>query len=214
MLSFLTKVFGSKNEREVKRMQPAVDRINALEPAMKAMTDEELRTQTGRFRERVANGEPLDDLLPEAFAAVREASVRSLKMRHFDVQLIGGMVLHEGQHRRDEDRRGQDPGRDAAGLSERAGRAGRARRHGQRLPRPARHRVDGQYLPVPGPVGGHDRARADRCRAAEGLRGRHHLRHQQRVRVRLPARQHEVRPRRASCSASSTTRSSTRWTAS
>jgi preprotein translocase subunit SecA len=97
MLSFLTKVFGSKNEREVKRMQPAVDRINALEPAMKAMTDEELRTQTGRFRERVANGEPLDDLLPEAFAAVREASVRSLKMRHFDVQLIGGMVLHEGR---------------------------------------------------------------------------------------------------------------------
>ncbi|RPJ50915.1 MAG: preprotein translocase subunit SecA, partial [Methanobacteriota archaeon] len=97
MLSFLTKVFGSRNEREIKRMQPAVDRINALEPAMKAMTDEELRTQTGRFRERVASGEGLDDLLPEAFAAVREASVRTLKMRHFDVQLIGGMVLHEGR---------------------------------------------------------------------------------------------------------------------
>jgi preprotein translocase subunit SecA len=97
MLSFLTKVFGSKNEREVKRMQPVVDRINALEAGMQAMSDEELRAQTGRFRERVANGEPLDDLLPEAFAAVREASVRSLKMRHFDVQLIGGMVLHDGK---------------------------------------------------------------------------------------------------------------------
>ena len=97
MLSFLTKVFGSKNDREVKRMQPVVDRINALEAGMQAMSDEELRVQTGRFRERVANGEPLDDLLPEAFAAVREASVRSLKMRHFDVQLIGGMVLHDGK---------------------------------------------------------------------------------------------------------------------
>jgi preprotein translocase subunit SecA len=97
MLSFLTKVFGSKNDREVKRMQPVVDRINALEAGMQAMSDEELRAQTGRFRERVANGEPLDDLLPEAFAAVREASVRSLKMRHFDVQLIGGMVLHDGK---------------------------------------------------------------------------------------------------------------------
>jgi preprotein translocase subunit SecA len=97
MLSFLTKVFGSKNDREVKRMQPVVDRINALEAGMQAMSDEDLRAQTGRFRERVANGEPLDDLLPEAFAAVREASVRSLKMRHFDVQLIGGMVLHEGK---------------------------------------------------------------------------------------------------------------------
>jgi preprotein translocase subunit SecA len=97
MLSFLTKVFGSKNDREVKRMQPVVDRINALEAGMQAMSDEDLRAQTGRFRERVANGEPLDDLLPEAFAAVREASVRSLKMRHFDVQLIGGMVLHDGK---------------------------------------------------------------------------------------------------------------------
>jgi preprotein translocase subunit SecA len=97
VMSFLTKVFGSKNERELKKLQPQVDRINALEPAMQAMTDDELRAQTGRFKERVGRGEPLEDLLPEAFAAVREASVRTLKMRHFDVQLIGGMVLHEGK---------------------------------------------------------------------------------------------------------------------
>jgi preprotein translocase subunit SecA len=97
VMSLLTKVFGSKNERELKKLQPAVDRINALEPAMQAMSDAELRAQTGRFRERVAHGEALDDLLPEAFAAVREASVRTLKMRHFDVQLIGGMVLHQGK---------------------------------------------------------------------------------------------------------------------
>jgi preprotein translocase subunit SecA len=96
-MSFLTKMFGSKNERELRKMQPAVDRINALEPAMQALSDAELRALTGRFKERVEQGEPLDDLLPEAFAAVREASVRSLKMRHFDVQLLGGMVLHQGK---------------------------------------------------------------------------------------------------------------------
>ena len=97
VMSFLAKVFGSKNERELKKLQPAVERINGLEPAMQALSDEEFRAQTGRFKERLAQGEPLDDLLPEAFAAVREASVRTLKMRHFDVQLIGGMVLHEGK---------------------------------------------------------------------------------------------------------------------
>jgi preprotein translocase subunit SecA len=97
LMSFLAKVFGSKNERELKRLQPAVERINALEPAMQALSDAELRSLTGRFKERLEQGEPLDDLLPEAFAAVREASVRTLKMRHFDVQLIGGMVLHEGK---------------------------------------------------------------------------------------------------------------------
>ena len=97
VMNFLTKVFGSKNERDLKKMQPFVDRINALEPAVQALSDEELRAQTGRFKERVERGEPLEEVLPEAFAAVREASRRTLKMRHFDVQLIGGMVLHEGK---------------------------------------------------------------------------------------------------------------------
>jgi len=97
VMKLLTKVFGSKNEREIRKLQPAVDRINTLEPAIQAMSDAELRAQTGRFKERVERGESLDDLLPEAFAAVREASARTLKMRHFDVQLIGGMVLHQGK---------------------------------------------------------------------------------------------------------------------
>ena len=97
MLNFLTKVFGSKNERELKRLQPIVDRINELEPEMKAMSDDELRNQTVLFRQRLDNGEELDDLLPEAFATVREASIRTLEMRHFDVQLIGGIVLHQGK---------------------------------------------------------------------------------------------------------------------
>ncbi len=97
IMNFLTKVFGSKNERELKRLSPLVERINALEPEIQAMRDDRLAAQTARFRERLEQGEPLDDLLPEAFATVREASVRALKMRHFDVQLIGGIVLHHGR---------------------------------------------------------------------------------------------------------------------
>jgi len=90
-------VFGSKNERELRRMAPVVDTINNLEPKFQALSDEELKGKTAEFKERLAKGESLDDLLPEAFATVREASVRTLKMRHFDVQLIGGIVLHNGK---------------------------------------------------------------------------------------------------------------------
>jgi preprotein translocase subunit SecA len=97
LLNALTKVFGSKNERELKRLRPLVERINALEAEVQAMSDDRLKGQTAKFKERLDQGEPLDDLLPEAFAAVREASLRTLKMRHFDVQLIGGIVLHEGK---------------------------------------------------------------------------------------------------------------------
>jgi preprotein translocase subunit SecA len=95
--NLLTKFFGSKNERELKKIQPAVAEINALEPRIQAMSDDELKAQTQRFKDRFNNGESLDDLLPEAFATVREASLRTLEMRHFDVQLIGGMVLHQGR---------------------------------------------------------------------------------------------------------------------
>jgi preprotein translocase subunit SecA len=97
VLSVLTKIFGSKNEREMKRMQPIVDAVNQLEPKMQALGDDRLRALTGQYKERIERGEPLDDLLVEAFAVVREASVRSLKMRHFDVQIIGGTVLHRGR---------------------------------------------------------------------------------------------------------------------
>lgn len=95
--SLLTKVFGSKNERDLKKLHPLVDRINALEADVQALNDDQLRGRTADFRQRLDNGEPLDDILPEAFATVREASVRTLEMRHFDVQLIGGMVLHSGK---------------------------------------------------------------------------------------------------------------------
>ncbi|MBN2337384.1 MAG: preprotein translocase subunit SecA [Acidobacteria bacterium] len=95
--SILTKIVGSKNDRDLKQMEPIVGRINALEPEMAARSEEELRELTPRFRERLAAGETLDDLLPEAFAAVREVSKRTLAMRHFDVQLVGGVVLHRGK---------------------------------------------------------------------------------------------------------------------
>jgi preprotein translocase subunit SecA len=93
----LAKVFGTANERELKRLAPTVVGINALEPAIQSLTDEQLRAKTAEFRERFTNGETLEDLLPEAFAVVREAGKRTLNMRHFDVQLIGGMVLHRGK---------------------------------------------------------------------------------------------------------------------
>jgi preprotein translocase subunit SecA len=91
------KVFGSRNERLVKRMSKSVEQISALEPQMESLTDAELRAKTDEFRQRLADGSSLDALLPEAFAVVREAGKRVLHMRHFDVQLIGGMVLHDGK---------------------------------------------------------------------------------------------------------------------
>jgi preprotein translocase subunit SecA len=94
---FVKGIFGSKNERELKRMGPLVEAINGLEPEFQKLSDDALRAKTDAFKERLARGETLDDLLPEAFAAVREASVRDLGMRHFDVQLIGGIVLHQGK---------------------------------------------------------------------------------------------------------------------
>src|SRR3954467_13211816 len=95
--NLLAKVVGTQNERELKRLRPIVGQVNAFEPAISALTDEQLRGKTSAFRERLGRGEPLDDILPEAFAVVREAGRRVLNMRHFDVQLIGGAVLHKGK---------------------------------------------------------------------------------------------------------------------
>ena len=96
-MSFLNKIFKSYSEKEVKRVMPLVDQINGLEESMTKLSDEELRAKTKEFKERLSQGETLDDLLPEAFAVVREASKRVLGMRHFDVQLIGGIILHQGR---------------------------------------------------------------------------------------------------------------------
>ncbi len=93
----LTSIFGSRNERLLKQYRRVVEKINALEPSFEPLTDEQLRAKTDEFKQRVAKGETLDDLLPEAFAVVREGSKRVFKMRHFDVQMVGGMALHNGK---------------------------------------------------------------------------------------------------------------------
>src|SRR5436305_10346896 len=93
----LAKVVGTQNDRELKRLRPLVAQINALEASIQPLSDDALRGKTAEFKQRLANGETLDDLLPEAFAVVREVGRRVLNMRHFDVQLIGGAVLHHGK---------------------------------------------------------------------------------------------------------------------
>lgn len=96
-MGFFNKIFGSYSEKEVKRVMPIVEKINGLEESISKLSDEKLKNKTIEFKERIAKGETLDDILPEAFAVVREASKRVLGMRHFDVQLIGGIILHQGR---------------------------------------------------------------------------------------------------------------------
>ncbi|NBS42109.1 preprotein translocase subunit SecA, partial [bacterium] len=95
--TLLAKVIGTQNERDLKKLVPIVAQINALEPTIKPLSDEGLRAKTAEFKARYAKGEPLDALLPEAFAVVREAGRRQMGMRHYDVQLEGGMILHQGR---------------------------------------------------------------------------------------------------------------------
>src|SRR5207237_5853474 len=98
MLDTLVKKFvGSRNDREIKKIQPLVAKINDLEPRISSLTDEQLRAKTAEFKQRSENGETLEDILPDAFAVVREGGKRVLNMRHFDVQLIGGVALHQGR---------------------------------------------------------------------------------------------------------------------
>ena len=93
----IKKIIGTKNDREVKRYKKMVAQINQLEKSLESLSDDELAGKTSEFRARLENGEKLDAIMPEAFAVVREGSRRVMNMRHFDVQLIGGMVLHEGR---------------------------------------------------------------------------------------------------------------------
>lgn len=97
IITLFKKIIGTKNERELKRIHPIVGRVGELEPRIKVLSNAELKAKTAEFRNRIANGESLESIMPEAFAVVREASVRTLGMRHFDVQLVGGVVLHEGK---------------------------------------------------------------------------------------------------------------------
>ena len=96
LTSFITRIFGSRNQRVLRRMWKVVEKINALENEIAALSDEALQAKTPELRQRLDDGATLEEILPEAFAVVREAGKRVLNMRHFDVQLIGGMVLHDG----------------------------------------------------------------------------------------------------------------------
>jgi preprotein translocase subunit SecA len=95
--NFLTKIFGSRNDRLLKTYRKTVEQINRLEPEFEKLSDEQLKAKTEEFKQRLAQGEAIDKLLPEAFAVVREGSKRIMKMRHFDVQLLGGIALHHGK---------------------------------------------------------------------------------------------------------------------
>ena len=152
-------VFGTANDRSLKGYQRRVPQINALEPAMEALSDEALRAKTAEFRERLAGGATLDELLPEAFAVVREAAKRTLGQRHFDVQLVGGMVLHDGKISEMKTGEGKTLVATLPVYLNALASQGRAYRYGERLPGPSRRRMDGPDLPVPR----HDRRR-DRAR--------------------------------------------------
>ena len=97
VFDLIRKFVGTRNDREIKRIQSYVDAVNALEDVIKKLSDDQLIAKTSDFKDRLANGSTLDEILPEAFAVVREGSMRVLGMRHFDVQIIGGVVLHEGK---------------------------------------------------------------------------------------------------------------------
>ena len=95
-MGIIEKIFGTHSENELKRIYPIVDRIEAMAPEVQALSDEELRAKTREFKNRLGDGETLDDILPEAYAVVREAAKRTLGMSHYRVQLIGGIILHQG----------------------------------------------------------------------------------------------------------------------
>ena len=97
MLGIARKIFGTENDRKLKKLRPLVNKINGLEPQYESMTDDLLRAQTDILKNRLREGETLDDILPDAFAVVREAAKRTLGQRHYDVQLIGGITLHRGE---------------------------------------------------------------------------------------------------------------------
>ncbi len=146
-MGLITKLFGTYSERELKSIYPIVDKIEAMADEYHALTDEELRAKTPEFKARLANGETLDDILPEAFAAVREAA-RVLGLYPYRVQLIGGIVLHQGRIAEMKTGEGKTLVSTSPRLPERALRKRRARRDRERLSCTPRQRVDGQSAPL------------------------------------------------------------------
>ena len=199
--NFLTQIFGTRNDRLLKQYRKTVERINALEPQFEKLSRRRAAGQDPGIQG--PRGQGRDARRPAARSLRRRA--RGLQARDEDAPLRRAADRRHGaarrQDRRDAHRRGQDADRHAAGVPECADRQGRARGHGERLPGQPRRAVDGPPLQLPRPVGRRQPA-ADAARGEAGsLRRRHHLRHQQRVRLRLPARQHGLRDAATACSA-------------
>ena len=171
MPAIIDSVLRAGEGKILRKLKRIADQVNSIEEDFAALSDAELRAMTDEFRQRYADGETLDDLLPEAFATVREAARRTLGQRHFDVQLMGGAALHLGNIAEMKTGEGKTLTVGAAGLPERADRQRRARRHGQRLPGQARLGVDGPGAPLPRPGGrrdpGPDAARRSAARQYE-----------------------------------------------
>ena len=143
--NIVKKVFGDPMEKALSGYQESVDQINALEPAMQKLSDAEMRAKTAEFKAQLANGARIEDIMIEAFALVREASVRTIGLRHYDVQLIGGIVLHEGRIAEMKTGEGKTLVATLPLYLNALGRAGRPSGHAQRLPeqtRPAIHGTD------------------------------------------------------------------------
>ncbi len=207
------RILHAGEGRRLKELQTLVPSVSALEPEMERRSDDDLRATTATLRARVEAGEDLDAMLPEAFATVREAGRRVLGQRHFDVQLMGGAALHYGWVAEMKTGEGKTLSSTlAAYLNAIGGRGVHLVTVNEYLAR-SRRRVDGPdpSLPRPGGRGGRSGQRLAR-REAPGVRRRHHVRNEQRVRVRLPARQHDRPPRSTRSSGGTTSRSSTRST--
>ena len=186
------KFFGSANDRRVKGYQARVNAINALEPEIAALSDEALKARTDEFRKELAEGKTLDDLLVPAFATVREAAKRTLGQRHFDVQLIGGMVLHEGDIAEMKTGEGKTlVATLAVYLNALAGRGVHVVTVNDYLARRDSEWM-GEIYNFLGLTVGVIVHGLDDAERKDSLFARHHLRHQQRIRLRLSARQHEV----------------------
>ena len=233
MVTLLKKIIGDPGEKAIDKIaQTLVPEINALESPMQARSDEQLYDLTRQFRDRLARDEALDDLLPEAFAAVREVARRNLGQRHYDVQLIGGIVLHRGQIAEMKTGEGKTLVATLPVYLNALTGQRRPRGYRQRLPGPPRPGMDGAHLPQPGPHRGlpaarrgfHVRPNSVRRRSQrhedysgqvtrqEAYQSRRALRHQQRVRVRLSCGTTCPWSRNTRCSGSATTLSLTRWT--
>ncbi len=219
-------VFGSSNDRAVRRVGfirhrdgrsqiipgSILDRINQLEPDYEKLTEGELKQTTAKLRAKLADGKTLDDILPEAFAAVRESSKRYLKMRHYDVQMVGGYTLHQVEDRRDGDGGREDLGLYSAGVSECFVGQG-PRHHGQRLPRQARYGVGRPDAHRAGAEGRSDSIANAAVGSSAALRVRHHVRNGNEF--GFDYLRDNMKPRRdMQCRGGSTSRSLTKWTTS